>query len=61
MFCSEFDNLITAGHTISADGCAWDVTRVIPPAIHTGQAAGNASVMALNDSCSIAKRKKIER
>lgn len=55
MVCSEFDNLITAGRTISADGYAWDVTRVIPPAILTGQAAGIASVMALNDSCSIAK------
>ena len=35
-----YDNLITAGRSASADGYAWDVVRVIPPAILTGQAAG---------------------
>ena len=55
MVCSDFDNLITAGRTVSAEGYAWDVTRVIPPAIITGQAAGIAAVMALEDNCSIAK------
>ena len=34
-----FDNLMTAGRSASADGYAWDVFRVIPPAILTGQAA----------------------
>lgn len=34
-----FDNLITAGRTASAQGYAWDILRVIPPAIITGQAA----------------------
>lgn len=42
-----FDNLITAGRSISADGYAWDVTRVIPPAIITGQAAGLAASISL--------------
>lgn len=42
-----FDNLITAGRSVSASGYAWDVTRVIPPAIITGQAAGEAAVLAI--------------
>ncbi len=43
-----FDNLITAGRTVSATGWAWDVTRVIPPAIVSGQAAGIAASMAID-------------
>jgi len=35
-----YDNLITAGRSASAEGWAWDVVRVIPPAIVRGQAAG---------------------
>ena len=44
---SGYDNLITAGRSASADGYAWDVVRVIPPAIITGQAAGTAAAQAL--------------
>ena len=43
----EFPNLIAAGRNLSADGYLWDVTRVIPPAILTGQAAGNAAALAV--------------
>lgn len=42
-----FDNLITAGRSVSAAGWAWDVTRVIPPAIVSGQAAGIAACIAI--------------
>ncbi len=52
---SGFDNLITAGRTASAEGWGWDVLRVIPPAIITGQAAGEAAVIAIDDACDIAK------
>lgn len=45
-----FDNLITAGRSISAAGWAWDVTRVIPPAIVTGQTAGIAASMSIDES-----------
>ena len=48
-----YDNLITAGRSASGEGYAWDVIRVIPPAILTGQAAGNAAAMALEYGCSI--------
>lgn len=44
---SGFDNLITAGRSAAGEGYAWDVIRVIPPAIITGQAAGNAAALAL--------------
>ena len=42
-----YDNLITAGRTASGEGYAWDILRVIPPAILTGQAAGCAAALAL--------------
>ena len=46
---SGFDNVITAGRTASASGYGWDVLRVIPPAILTGQAAGNACSLAIDE------------
>lgn len=45
---SGFDNIITAGRSASASGYGWDVLRVIPPAILTGQAAGNACSIAID-------------
>ena len=50
---SGFDNLITAGRTVSGEGWGWDVLRVIPPAIITGQAAGEAAVIAIDDNVAI--------
>ena len=44
-----FDNVITAGRSASAKGYGWDVLRVIPPAILTGQAAGNACSQAIDN------------
>lgn len=52
---SGFPNLITAGRCAAADGYAWDVLRVIPPAILTGQAAGVACSMAIDDNVDIDK------
>ena len=43
-----FDNLITCGRSASASGWGWDVLRVIPPAVLTGQAAGIAAAMSLD-------------
>lgn len=42
-----FDNLITAGRSAAGAGYAWDMLRVIPPAIITGQAAAEAAALAL--------------
>ena len=52
---SGYDNLITAGRCASGEGYAWDVIRVIPCAIISGQAAGNAAVVALDSNCGIDK------
>jgi len=46
-------NIITCGRTVSGDGFAWDVLRVIPPAIISGQAAGFACSQALNENKNI--------
>ncbi len=48
-----FDNVITAGRSAAGEGYAWDVLRVIPPAILTGQAAGAACAQAIDAGCAI--------
>lgn len=50
MIDSSFDNLVAVGRCASAQGFAWDVLRVIPPAILTGQAAGTACSECLKDN-----------
>ena len=43
----QYPNIITAGRSADGTGYGWDLLRVIPPAILTGQAAGEASRIAL--------------
>ncbi len=43
-----YDNVLAVGRCASAEGYAWDVLRVIPPAILTGQAAGAAAAQAID-------------
>jgi hypothetical protein len=50
-----FHNLITAGRSVSGSGYAWDVLRVIPSAILTGEAAGVAASIALDSGRAIAE------
>lgn len=50
-----FDNILTAGRSAAADGGAWDILRVIPPAILTGQAAGAAVAQAMDAGCPVAQ------
>lgn len=50
-----FDNIITAGRTASASGWGWDCLRVIPPAIITGQAAGEAAAIAIDSGKAVAE------
>ncbi len=47
-------NLLTAGRSASAEGFGWDILRVIPPAILTGQAAGEAASLALDEGRDVA-------
>lgn len=46
-------NLITCGRSAAGEGYAWDVLRVIPPAIISGQAAGFAVSQAVDRKCDI--------
>lgn len=48
-----FDNIITAGRSASADGYAWDVFRVIPPAILTGQASAVVASNSIDNGCAV--------
>ena len=48
-----FPNIITAGRCASGKGYGWDLLRVIPPAIITGQAAGIAVSMAIDSEKAI--------
>ena len=50
----DHPNMITAGRSASAEGYAWDVLRVIPPAILTGQAAAEAACLAIDTASPIA-------
>ncbi|MCQ2386179.1 MAG: FAD-dependent oxidoreductase, partial [Clostridia bacterium] len=53
LYQKEFPNLLTAGRSASGDGYGWDLLRVIPPAILTGQAAGEAASLALESKTSV--------
>lgn len=45
LYGRDFENLLTAGRSLSARGPLWDLCRVIPACITTGQAAGTAAAM----------------
>ncbi len=47
LYNPEYPNLWTAGRTVSADGWAWVVVRVIPGSACSGQAAGLAAALCL--------------
>jgi len=48
-------NLLAVGRAASAEGYAWDVLRVIPPAILTGQAAGLIAAHAMDEHVPVQK------
>ena len=52
---ADFPNIITAGRSADGTGYGWDLIRVIPPAILTGQAAGEAATLALKTKAPISK------
>jgi hypothetical protein len=45
LYSSKVANVFAAGRNISSAGDTWEVTRVIPPAAATGQAAGTAAAL----------------
>ena len=42
-------NVLAAGRTLSASGDAWEITRVIPCAAMTGEAAGESAAMFIRE------------
>jgi hypothetical protein len=48
LYKKSYRNVLAVGRAASATGYGWDLLRVIPPAIITGQAAGIAASMALD-------------
>ena len=46
--------MLTAGRSASGMGYGWDLLRVIPPAILTGQAAALAACQAIEENCAAA-------
>ena len=53
LISKDVENVIAAGRNISSAGDAWEVTRVIPVAAMTGEAAGTAASMACSDGVSL--------
>lgn len=50
----DYPNMLTAGRSASATDYGWDLLRVIPPAILTGQAAALAASLALREQVPVA-------
>ncbi len=51
---NDYPNILTAGRSADGTGYGWDVLRVIPPAILTGQAAGEAACLAIRTNTAAA-------
>ena len=52
---ADYPNVITAGRSADGTGYGWDRIRVIPPAILTGQAAGEAASLAIKSQSAVAQ------
>ena len=50
----DYPNMLTAGRSADGTGYAWDLLRVIPPAIITGQAAAHAACQAIRENVGVA-------
>ena len=51
LYSYKVDNIFAAGRNIASADDAWEITRAIPAASVTGQAAGTAAVIISNDGC----------
>ncbi len=52
LYSAMIENLFAAGRIVSSTGWAWDMTRVIPVAVATGQAAGTAAALCIRQNVS---------
>lgn len=55
LYCEQVDNVLPAGRNIAAKGDTWEVTRVIPTAVVTGQAAGAAAALIAREKTTTAR------
>ena len=53
LYVEGVKNVLAAGRCISAKDEAWEITRVIPAAAVTGEAAGAAAVMAVQHGVAV--------
>ncbi|MDD6309405.1 MAG: FAD-dependent oxidoreductase [Clostridia bacterium] len=53
MYNKNFDNLLACGRIVHCDREGWEITRVIPVAALTGEAAGTAAVLALRSETAV--------
>ncbi|MGN1370360.1 MAG: FAD-dependent oxidoreductase [Aristaeellaceae bacterium] len=53
LYHNDYPNLLAAGRTVSATTGGWEVTRVIPTAALTGQAAGTLAALAIRLDCPV--------
>ena len=53
LYHDSYPNLLAAGRTVSATTGGWEVTRVIPTAAMTGQAAGTLAALAIRLGCAV--------
>jgi hypothetical protein len=51
LYSNQTPNILAAGRNIAASGDTWEVSRVIPAAAVTGQAAGTAAAMISENGC----------
>ncbi len=51
---SDYPNMLTAGRSADGTGYGWDLLRVIPVAILTGQAAAHAAILAIDEKVGVA-------
>ncbi|MDD3886887.1 MAG: FAD-dependent oxidoreductase, partial [Victivallaceae bacterium] len=51
MYSKAMKSLLFAGRCIGSAGDAWEITRVIPAAAVTGQAAGMAAALCIDGQC----------
>jgi hypothetical protein len=53
LYSKKAANILAAGRNIAAAGDAWEVTRVIPAAAATGQAAGTTAALISENGCTV--------
>lgn len=53
MIDPKLTNVLAGGRITASTGDAWELTRCIPPAAVTGEAAGIAAAMAIRKNCTV--------